>query len=91
MKIALDYDDTFTVSPGMWRKIIAILLEYQYDVRIVTSRFYLFESEREIKKETGLQVIFCEHNSKYEMCKKIGWVPDIWIDDDPWAIIGVEQ
>jgi hypothetical protein len=91
MKIALDYDDTFTVNPEMWRSIIHILVEYGHDVRIVTSRFYLRESEREIKAATDLPVIFCKHNSKYEICKKLGWIPDIWIDDYPWAIVGVEQ
>jgi hydroxymethylpyrimidine pyrophosphatase-like HAD family hydrolase len=91
MNIALDYDDTFTSDPQMWRKIIAILKEVGHDVRIVTSRFYLFESEREIKEATGLDVIFCKHNYKLEVTRKIGFNVDIWIDDNPGGILGVDQ
>jgi hydroxymethylpyrimidine pyrophosphatase-like HAD family hydrolase len=91
MLIALDYDDTYTVDPKCWNRVIAILLQAGHKVIVATSRFKLLESEREIIEATGLQVIFCNHNAKSEVLKKLGVFPDVWIDDNPWSIVGVEK
>lgn len=91
MIIALDYDNTFTADTKCWLKIIDMLQKHGHDVVIVTSRFEIFENKREITNATGLPVIFCNHNGKAESAKKQGYVPDIWIDDDPWSIVGVDK
>jgi hypothetical protein len=91
MLIALDYDDTFTSDTQCWREVIEVLQKHGHEVIIATSRFKIYGNQQEIEGSTGLPVLFCEHNAKAESAKKHGIVPDIWIDDDPWAIVGVDK
>ena len=39
MKIALDYDDTYTQDPELWLRFVKDALERNHDVRVVTMRF----------------------------------------------------
>jgi hypothetical protein len=91
MKIALDYDGTFTTDPKCWRKVIDLLQKYGHEITIATSRFKTLGNYNEISKSTGLPVLFCDHNAKAESAKKHGISFDVWIDDDPWAIVGVDK
>lgn len=90
LKIALDYDDTFSADPITWFAVIRVLNYAGHDVRIVTVRarhLDLTSSIAEIEKK-GIKVIwtwgvakafFCEHHAD--------WVPDIWLDDKPKSIL----
>ena len=91
MKIALDYDDTFTVDPKCWRKVIDLLQKYGHEITIATSRFKTLENYREISKYTDLPILFCDHNAKAESARQHGVNFDVWIDDNPWAIVGVDK
>jgi hypothetical protein len=91
MLIALDYDNTFTADTKCWREVVDVLQKHGHEVIIATSRFKLYGNYQEISESTGLNVVFCDHNAKAKTAKQYGVVPDIWIDDDPWAIVGVDK
>ncbi len=86
MLIAIDYDDTFTADPMVWRKVITILQMSGHEVICVSSRFDTFENKREIVAATGLKVVLCGHNAKIDIVRKAGLLVDIWIDDQPYMI-----
>lgn len=78
MKIALDYDDTYTADPELWDAFINLAIERGHDVTVVTKRF----PEREIEGIT-IPIIYTSKT------KKIDKMPagTIWIDDQPLGII----
>lgn len=91
MKIALDWDDTFTRDPEFWAGVIRSALQKEHEVRIVT-----FRSSDQIGdiKETllsvdldNLSLVTTGGVQKMEYCESIGWVPDVWIDDSPEFIV----
>lgn len=77
MKIALDFDGTYTADPAMWDKVIAIVKEHGHEIVCVSSRF-------PGNPPTGipLDIVCCSFEAK---ARAIGDI-DIWIDDNPWSI-----
>jgi uncharacterized protein YueI len=73
MKIALDYDNTFTQDPGMWMAFIYMAQRCGHEITIVTSRH-----PHTPVPLTGLPVIYCGFTAKHNHHKA-----DVWIDDDP--------
>lgn len=90
MIIALDYDDTYTRDPELWRTFIGDAEARGHSVIIATSRFAhgMLESEDPIYEHVphNILVVFCNHNLKREVCEKAGHKVDIWIDDQPGSI-----
>ena len=39
MNVAIDYDDTYTLNPKLWSKLINILIKNNNNVFCVTKRF----------------------------------------------------
>ena len=84
MKIALDYDGTYTEDPKLWNNFINDATEKGHDVRIVTHRHEVLD-----KIEVGtVEVIYTDGVSKKWFCEHRGdpWTPDVWIDDRPKTI-----
>lgn len=87
MKIALDYDGTFTRDPGFWRGVALAAKDQGHDVRIVTWR----EQTRDnIDDRVGdIPVIYCNGIAKRYYCHHFAdFDPHVWIDDKPEAILG---
>lgn len=89
-RIALDFDDTFTLDPERWAQFVHLFCSRDSDwsVKFVTFRF---ETDRndDIKywaEELGIGIIYCGGVQKAAVCAKLGWIPDIWIDDFPVLI-----
>lgn len=84
MNIALDYDDTYSKSPGFWSKFIELAEHYYHDVRIVTHR-------HPVKDDLGwFQVPVYYTNGvakKWWLEANTDWTPDVWIEDSPEAIL----
>ena len=78
MRIALDWDNTFTSDTVFWQKFI--LSCPNWDVYIVTARSP--DVPIEFIPEGIKGVIYCSWEAK-----KNHFNADIWIDDDPGAII----
>lgn len=73
MKIALDYDNTFSADPALWLSFIDTALARGHEVKIVTSR----RPDMPIPIH-GLDIIYCSFTAKRKH-----YAADIWIDDDP--------
>ena len=88
-KIALDFDETYTINPEMWDSIVALMLTSNCDVRFVTYRYENAPGNADINEAAGrigIKIIFCNYFQKAQVCAIHGWSPDIWIDDMPILI-----
>lgn len=73
MKIALDFDNTFTADPELWTQFITAARMRGHEVAIVTSR-----RPSMAPTATGIDVICCSFTAKRKH-----YQADVWIDDDP--------
>lgn len=90
MKIALDFDDTYTLDPDFWNTFIALAESLGHEVRIVTARDDRFDRTRALVEiEKLVRVIYCRGVAKrwYVTHFGDGFTPDIWIDDNPESIL----
>ena len=85
LRIAVDFDGTFTANTALFCQLIGMMLKYNADVRFVTFRFATGNNSDIITwgERLGLPVVFTEGKQKEAYCESIEWKPNIWIDDDP--------
>lgn len=89
MKIALDYDETYTADPYLWDPFIRSAKYRGHSVTFVTFRYgpdnaYREDNNADIKSDAerlGIDIVFCNHHQKSHCFKA-----DIWIDDMPILI-----
>ena len=88
MRIALDYDRTYTADPAFWDYFIGHAFMCGHDVRIVTIRDERHDRTAPlIALEERLPVIYTRGVAKAFWClHHAQWVPDIYIDDKPETI-----
>lgn len=89
MKIALDFDGTFTADPSFWLDFISKAEKEGHEVRIVTMRCEIKDGINwaHMGWAPPCAVMWCDGEPKRDFCKAAGWVPDIWIDDDPYSLV----
>ena len=86
LNIAIDYDDTITADADMWYIFIHNAIQRGHKVYVVTWRdedtpiHYRFD-------ELATDVIYCNLKAKQQFCESKGIFIDIWIDDNPRAIL----
>ncbi len=83
LAFGLDFDDTVTKNPAMFKDIIDVIFKHGGDVYIVTARQpngWCHEL-RGFSEDTGVHVIFTGAKAKRDLTEI-----DIWIDDFPLAI-----
>lgn len=87
MKIALDYDETYTADPNLWTGFIAMAKALGHEVFFVTYRYEPDEGTSyndDIKKSAEVNEIEIVYTHGQQ---KAGVVyADIWIDDTPLTI-----
>lgn len=86
MRIALDFDKTYTAHPSFWNAVLLLAKTFGVDIRIVTARSPVLDRTAPlIDVETKATVIYCNGIAKEYHCTYWtgGWYPDIWIDDKP--------
>lgn len=82
LAVGIDFDDTITLAPEMFEKIIEVFKSGGFDVYIVTARNSDTWCELLLKfKPLVENVIFCSGKAKCDIVEV-----DIWIDDFPLAI-----
>lgn len=87
MKIALDYDGTFTRDPGFWRGVALAAMDQGHDIRIVTARDITHDNIDD--RVPGIPVIYCNGVAKRFYCHHFAhFDPHVWIDDKPEAVDG---
>ena len=73
MRIALDYDKTYTVDPGLWDEFILLAQDRGHDVFIATMRY-----PHEAIEGVEIPVIYTCRKAKRSVV-----TADVWIDDSP--------
>ena len=87
MNVSLDYDDTYSLDPKTWDKIINILLKANHNVYCVTKRYEHLADD--IKEALYIPIIFVpKGKSKGLEVFNRGIKIDVWIDDKPLSMIG---
>lgn len=87
MRIAVDYDGTFTTDPELWRAFVKEAAYRGHDVAIVTGR--IAEDTEGVQAEAdhlGIPVVYTEGEQKQDV-----YGADIWIDDRPDHVVGHHQ
>ena len=88
MNIALDYDDTYTRDPAMWNQCLSIMRAGGHKIYVVTWR-----TEEECKNIYTLlrghvhAVYATSRKAKDKYMYSQGIRIDVWIDDNPSAIL----
>lgn len=83
MKIALDYDETFTADPKLWLKFINDCQLRGHEIMVVTYR----DVGIPVEDEMPIDVYYTAYRSKRDYMSSLGIHIDIWIDDSPEAIV----
>lgn len=85
MKLALDFDNTYTADPDFWNEVIDVAKRFQHEIRVVTARSPTHDN---IGNEIDhLPVIYCDGVAKRFVCHHFNdWDPDVWIDDKPESV-----
>lgn len=88
MRIALDYDLTYTADPDLWDLFIDNCIHIGHDIRIVTTRSPTKDPLSEIQFPWGdIPVIYCDGVAKRFVCHHYhDFDVDIWIDDKPQGV-----
>ena len=77
MKIALDFDNTFTADPRIWLDFVHSARMQGHEVKIITSRSPDCPVHFNFA-QFGIEVIYCSFTAK-----RNHYAADVWIDDDP--------
>lgn len=87
MRIALDYDDTFTADPELCKQFVRSAKLRGHEVAFVTYR-HAGPQNTDIMADAGkleIPIIFCGHRQKSQC-----YEADIWIDDTTLMIPSYE-
>lgn len=88
MVISLDYDDTFTADPELWRPFVELAQRRGHQVVCITGRDRLPDWDREPRLPPGVAVILAGGELKRTAARRAGVRVDVWIDDVPGLIEG---
>lgn len=88
MKIALDYDETFTAAPVLWKMFVGLSKQHGHDVKFVTYRDSRWDNH-DISADAydlGIDIVFTAGKQKQHV-----YDADIWIDDSPETIVSFDK
>jgi hypothetical protein len=78
MRIALDFDGTYTRDPLLWDAFVHAALIGGHEVVIVTMR-----DESEPLPRLTIPIVYTSRQGKVAHMARIGKPIDVWIDDKP--------
>jgi len=89
LTIAIDYDDTFTACPDIWRDVIELFQDTGHRVICVSSRRNTIEHRFKLIEAlpSGVEIFLVYDQPKRDYVKEKNVPVDIWIDDNPESII----
>jgi hypothetical protein len=90
LNIAIDFDDTLTADPVLFRLFIDQARRLGHKVFLVTARRDTDENREEIEsflEHHGIEILtwYTGLQSKVEFMKSKGIKIDVWVDDNPRA------
>jgi hypothetical protein len=80
MKIALDYDQTYTVDPSFWEDFMTLARVRGHEVVCVIKRG---PTNQGTNLKMNCPVIYTDRAAKQLFCEQTGVRIDVWIDDSP--------
>lgn len=84
MMLALDYDDTYTRDPSFWDAVIDLATQRGHSVICVTARNECYRQEVVADLGGKVESIICTGGrAKHGAAYKAGYMPSVWIDDQP--------
>lgn len=90
MKIALDWDGTFTADKDLWKAFVTEAMYRGHEVAIVTARSEdRLGSNKELEDTAAhlfVPVVYTNGVQKQDV-----YGADIWIDDRPDTVVGAHQ
>lgn len=84
ISFGLDWDDTFTADPDLWREFVRLARARGHMVTIVTARHG--EKSDEVRSEAralGIEALFTAGQPKISAADSQGLLVNVWIDDMP--------
>lgn len=87
MKIGIDYDNTFSVDPEMFRKFIDLLQEHGHEAVIVTQRSHSYGNDDLLEDvQDKVEVVYAGEQWKSSIAFEKGHYIHVWMDDNPQCI-----
>lgn len=83
MRIALDYDDTYTQDPRLWNNFVQDAFDKGHEIMVVTFR----SPDLPIDHDIGIPVYYTSWKAKRQYMELQGIDIDVWIDDSPELIL----
>ncbi len=92
MRLALDYDNTYSADPEFWDGVAALAKQFGHEARIVTARDDRFDRTAPlVALEAKIPVIYTRGVAKGHLLLSDpdagDFRPDWWADDKPASII----
>ena len=83
LTFAIDFDDTFSADPDLWRQLVPIMQWRGHTCVLVTNRPE--DMGNDVRAEVGdlMPIVFAGVWSKRSAAHRAGYDVDIWIDDSP--------
>lgn len=86
--IAIDFDETISDNEQAWLAVMLLLEKQGYHVVVCTWRFPTTHPEDlQFLVDNGYAVFYTSLQCKQDYMAAQGIKVDIWIDDNPWAIL----
>lgn len=86
MRIALDWDDTYTADPGFWDAFIDLAKLHGHKVVICSCRTPEWAAEAPMETPSDTAVFLTSFGPKRPYMEKMGLPVDVWIDDCPESV-----
>jgi hypothetical protein len=87
MNIGLDYDDTFTRDPEFWKNFCEMTRIAGHTIHIVTWRSRDFIGDMYDFLPEWIHIYFTACRAKRPYMEALGIHIDVWIDDNPEAVV----
>ena len=91
MIISIDYDDTWSADPSLWKEIARRARERGHKVILVTNRMGSRRDAGDVWRSAGdhvSQIIFAGMGPKRAAALGAGYDVDVWIDNAPETVAG---
>lgn len=86
MRIALDWDDTYTADPDLWEQFIELAKARGHKVVICSCRTPEWEERDPMVTPSNTSVFLTSYGPKREYMERMGLPVDVWIDDWPESV-----
>lgn len=93
MKIAVDFDGTWDEDPEMFGELVNVIKDFGHDVCVVTGRIERQKKwvEEQVLAHADVDIYYAGVTPKRYYMKERNVEIDVWIDNEPGSIIGIDM